>query len=300
MKLGITGGTGFIGQYFLKEFSNDNQIFVITSRDKVDDLYQNKNVFYQKADYNTEGFKKIFAGCDAVIHLGAKRSSKEIEGHIENYFDNVRVSEELFTACSELGITNVVNISSTAVYDTTTKFPFSEQNAVNPLSYYGTAKLMVENIAHIFNRKKNMKIKSLRIAQVIGVGERGGYMLSIFLERCLKQEVLNVYGKGESGREYIYVKDVARAINYALNNPDESGIYNIGSGILTTNLELAEAFCKIFENKLGYHLLTDKKEALDFYLMDVKLVKEKMGFETKYSLEDSLKDMKLILQGEAR
>lgn len=296
MKVGITGGTGFIGQYFIKEFNGINQFVVITSRDSTDGLFQGENIKYTKTHYTKEGFKEAFEGCDAVVHLGAKRSNKEAESHIESYFDNVKVSEELFEACSELGIENVVNISSTAVYDTTTIYPFSEYNAVNPLSYYGTAKLMVENLAHLYNQRKDMHIKSLRIAQVMGVGERGGYMLSIFLNRCIDKEALNVYGEGKSGREYIYVKDVARAINCALNARDKKGVYNIGTGKLTTNLELAKAFCDVFENPAGYKLLLDKKEPLDFYLMEVSRAKEELNFETEYSLYDSLRDMRLILQ----
>ncbi len=298
MKIGISGGTGFIGQYFIKEFIKDNQFFVITSKRNHENLYQNKNVHYVTEEYTKEGFKKAFSDCDAVVHLGAKRSNKEAEQHIESYFDNIKTSEELFMACSELGIKNVVNISSTAVYDKETEYPFSEKNSVNPLSYYGSAKLMVENIAHLFNQRKQMNIKSLRIAQVMGVGERGGYMLSIFLERCLNQEVLNVFGEGKSGKEYIYVKDVARAIYCAIQAQDKRGIYNIGSGEITTNKELAEAFCDIFKNRAGYELLLDKKEPLDKYLMDVTFAKKELNFETKYSLHDSLKDMKAMLDQE--
>ena len=64
--------------------------------------------------------------------------------------------------------------------------PFCEDGKTAPLSYYGAAKLVIENIAHLYNVRKKMKIKSLRLAQVLGVGERPGYMPTIFLEKCLK------------------------------------------------------------------------------------------------------------------
>lgn len=295
MKIGVTGGTGFIGQYLVREFCNEHEFVVITSRSYIEGLFQNENVTYITENYDQEGFEKAFLGCDGVVHLGAKRSNKELEQSVTNYFDNIRISDELFCACEAIGIKNVVNISSTAVYDTTTEYPFEEKNAPKPLSNYGVAKLAIENMAHLFNKKKNMNIKSLRLAQVMGYGERGGYMLAIFLERCLNQEPLNVFGKGAAGREYVYVKDVVYAIICALNVSDKSGVYNIGMGTLTTNLELAKEFCAVFENEAGYKLL-DKPEVVEHYLMDNKLAKQELGFCARYSVHDALVDMKQILQ----
>ncbi len=297
MKIGVTGGTGFIGQYLLKEYSIENEFVVITSRECCENLYINSNIKYITGNYNQEEFEKDFADCDAVVHLGARRSSKESEESILNYLENLRVSEELFKACLKLQIKNVVNISSTAVYDTTLPIPFNEKMAVAPLSNYGAMKHTIESVAHLFNRKYDMHIKSLRLAQVMGVGERGGYMLAIFQQRCLNQELLNVYGKGIAGREYVYVKDVASAIMCAINSNTEKEIFNIGSGVLTSNLELAQAFCEVFENKAGYQCLEEKKEVIEHYLMDGEEAEKELGFKSRFNLKESLQDMKKILEG---
>lgn len=297
MKIGVTGGTGFIGQYLLKEFSAENQFIVITSREKQHELFNNVNVSYIKSPYNKSGFKECFRDCDCVVHLGAKRSNKENEQSICNYFENISISEELFSACRELGIDNIVNVSTTAVYDVTLKLPFSEEGATAPLSNYGVAKHAVENVARLYNRKWKMKIKSLRVAQVIGLGERAGYMLSTFLERSCNKQVLNVYGKGEAGKEYIYVKDVAEAIICACKAKECFGVYNIGTGVLTTNLELAQLFCEVFENSAGYGFV-DKPESVELYLMSVQLAEQKLGFKAKYGVLEALKDMKSIMNGE--
>ena len=298
MKIGVTGGTGFIGQYLLKEYSNNNEFIVITSRKSDEKLYANSNIKYMTGEYSQGEFEKVFEGCDAVVHLGAKRSSKESEESILNYVENLRVSEELFKACMKLQIDNVVNISSTAVYDTTLSIPFAEKMEVAPLSNYGAMKHAIEGIAHLFNRKYGMHIKSLRLAQVMGVGERGGYMLAIFQQRCLNQEPLNVFGKGEAGREYVYVKDVVSAIMCAINSNTEKEVFNIGSRVHTSNLELAQAFCEVFDNKSGYQCLQEKAEVIEHYLMSGKEAEKELGFVPKFGLIDSLKDMRNILKGE--
>ncbi len=296
MKIGLTGGTGFIGQYVLKENANEHEFVVVTSRDAGEGLFVHPNVKYVTVAYNQSEFEKAFEGCDAVVHLGAKRSSKEAEESILNYTDNLRVSEDLFKACVNLNIKNIVNISSYAVYDTTLPLPFEESLAVSPLSNYGVMKHTIESLAHLYNRKYAMNIKSLRLAQVIGVGERGGYMLSIFLERCLNQQALNVYGKGVAGREYVYVKDVSKAVMCALKSETTKEVFNIGNGFITTNLELAQAFCKVFDNKAGCICLEDKKEIVEHYLMSGELAEKELGFKPDYTLEGALSDMKGILE----
>ncbi len=298
MKIGLTGGTGFIGQYILKENTDENEFVVITSREGTDGLFTHPNISYVTANYTGADFERVFDGCDAIVHLGAKRSTKEAEESVLNYTDNLRVSEDLFKACVNLNIKNVVNISSYAVYDTTLALPFEESLATAPLSNYGLMKHTIEGLAHLFNRKHAMNIKSLRLAQVIGVGERGGYMLSIFLERCLNQQVLNVYGKGTAGREYIYVKDVSKAVMCALKSETKKEIFNIGNGYITTNLELAQAFCKVFDNKSGYECLTDKKEIVEHYLMSGDLAKKELGFTPDFTLEGALSDMKGIIENQ--
>lgn len=295
MKIAVTGGTGFIGQYLL-ENADENHVFVVmTSRDNVEKLTQNVFVEYKKIFYDYEGFFSVLKECDAVIHLGAVRSDAKMEESFFNYMTNIETSEALFRAAKDANIKNIVNISSTAVYDSTLEMPFAEDCSAAPLSYYGVSKLTIEHIAHRYNEKYGMFIKSLRVGQALGVGEREGYMPAVFLKRCLNQEKLSIYGSGQGGKEYVYVKDIVGAILCACHKNDIKGVFNIGTGILTTNIELAETYCKVFENEAGVELLRDKPDILTRHYMNVKKAENELGFSAKYSLEKALMDMKEIL-----
>lgn len=298
MKIGVTGGTGFIGQYLLREADENNQFVVLTSREASDLWIKSPYITYATGKYAYESFLNIFKECDAIVHLGAVRSNPDAEKEFRNYLVNIQVSEALFQAATDLGICNIVNISSTAVYDASVSMPFFEDGKTAPLSYYGAAKLVIENIAHLYNVRKKMKIKSLRLAQVLGVGERPGYMPTIFLEKCLKGEKLSVYGQGIGGKEYIYVKDVVTAIKCAYQNSQNEGVYNIGSGILTTNRELAEFYCSAFENPAGYELLVEKPENVVRHYMNVEKAKREIGFCAAYDVESALRDMKEQIKAE--
>lgn len=291
MKIGLTGGTGFIGQHFVREYADSHTFVVATAHKGNDSCFQHENVIYRHTDYSADSFCGVFEDCDCIVHLGAMKSSAGDEKSIVNFYDNITSSENVFYAAQRLGIENVVNISSRCVYEPGLKKPFQEA-AVSPLNRYGAAKLCAENIAALFNRNHGMKIKSLRIAQVIGLEVRAGDLPAVYLEKCLQGQQLAVYGYGKSKKEYIYIKDVVAAIMCACLKPELSGPFNIGSGVPTTNLELAQAFCKVFENPEGYRLLTDKKEDGLSFLMDGTLAAEQLGFCAHYSLETALADMK--------
>lgn len=296
MTIGITGATGFIGRYLLPELAREQDVVVATAKEDLRSLPRYPHVRYAQVHYDAVSYQRAFAGCRAVVHLGAKRSSNVREQSITSYFENLESAEELFQACCTLGISNVVNLSSVAVYDAGLPLPFHESQAPAPLSYYGISKLAVEEMARLYNKRYGMKIKSLRVAQVLGLGERGGYMPDIFLEQCLHHEPLTVYGQGSGGKEYIYVKDVVRAILCALDTPEGHGVYNIGTGVLTTNRELAEAYCAVFANPAGYRLLPGRPERRERFYTDVSLAEQELGFRAVYTLEQALADMRAMLE----
>ena len=292
LKIGVTGGTGFIGQYLLREYADVCTFVVITSGNSKKKLFEAPTVHYVVGDYTEQSLCSTFAGCDGIVNLGAKRSSPESENAFSNYLGNLSFSESVFRAARELGIGNIVNLSSTAVYDKDLPVPFSEAMAVSPLSFYGASKRSIELCAALYNKRYGMHIKSLRLAQVVGEGERPGYILSVFKDRCREGLPLEIYGQGKSGKEYIYVKDVVRAIMLALEHSDKHGVYNIGSGVFTTNLELAQTFCRVFNNEAGYVFLSDKRENVYEYYMDTSLAKRELGFECKYDLNSAIADTK--------
>lgn len=296
MKIGVTGGTGFIGQYLLKEYSDRYEFVVLTSGNSYKKVLEKSSIAYLVSDYSEDSIQKCLYGCDGIVHLAARRSSAENEKAFGNYHDNIVISENVFNAARMLGIDNVINISSTAVYGYDMAAPFTEEAEVCPLSFYGVSKRTVEMIASMYNKKYNMHIKSLRLAQVIGDGERAGNMLSVFKERCRNHETLDVFGHGKSGKEYVYVKDVVNAIMAALNHPEKTGVYNIGLGKFTPNRELAETFCKVFNNAAGYRLLTEKNETVINYYMDVKKSESEIGFKCSYNLEAAIEDMKRVME----
>ena len=292
MIIAVTGGTGFIGQYFLRALPAEHSAVILSERTDFSGLYHRENIRYRTVSYSEDDFCPILEGCDCLVHLGSARSDPETEKAFSNYFPSIAFSEKVFSAAQRLGIRNAVNISSISVYGGDMNSPYRESDRIHPISYYGLAKYCVEEIAKRCNEKYDMCIKSLRVAQVLGLGEREGYMPSIFLKHCLNQEKLSVFGTGSAGKEYIYVKDVAAGIISACEHESEKGIFNLGSGIYTTNLELAQTFCDVFQNKSGFELLPERAETSLLYRMDVSETARRLGFTARYQICDALQDIR--------
>lgn len=295
MRIGVTGGTGFIGQYLIRDYGEDYD-FVIPVRDKGRTVKESKDERFVESDFTVDSLKKALEGCDAVIHLAAKGMPKNRNPlKMEDYLPNVMAGASVFEACKEIGIKNIVNASSRAVWgERAESDPLNEKDTVRPGDEYGVSKLCCEALAEFYNDNYGMKIKTLRMAEVCGLDLSRGMLnpfWSILLNASADGRPIPIYGRGIGGRDLIYVKDVTRAFILALNK-NVGGIYNIGSGRITTNMEIAEAFCHIFKNEGGIELHPEKEEWGTTQHMDVEKAKQELGFEAAYDLFRIVEDIK--------
>lgn len=294
-KIAITGGTGFIGQYLIEQYGDDIHFVVPTS--KKDTSGYSKKAEYVYSDYSLESFYDVFRGCMAVIHLGGKvMNGMDYDLKTEAYSQNLSLCEKVFMACKNQRISNVVFSSSVAVYDQRNDNPVDESAFCQPNSMYGIMKIAAEKLAELFNRRYDMNIKILRIAQVLGVHDTicQNSFWDTMLVKCLKKEKITIFGEGKTGRDVIYVKDVADALVLAVRKTSFSGIVNIGSGAIASNKDIAEAFCKAFglNNNLEFNRNASESGIRTF--MNCQRAKDELGFSAKYSLEEMSKDMKVI------
>ena len=113
MRIGVTGGTGFIGQYLIRDYGEKYE-FIVPVRKK----YNVKdNGSYIQSDYSVESLKKIFEGCDVVIHLAAKGMPKtQAQLRMSDYIENIVCANCVLEACKDLGIAKVICISSKAIW----------------------------------------------------------------------------------------------------------------------------------------------------------------------------------------
>lgn len=239
MRILITGGAGFIGSATAKHLKEEGHDVRILDKKKGD----LPGVEYLEGSItDPAAAKKATEGCDAVIHLAAQVSAPaSIQAPEETFHVNVEGSKQVLEAAKQAGAKKVVLASSAAVYGEEPRTPTTEEEPLRPMSPYAESKIKMEELAAEY-ATSGLPTICLRFFNVYGPGQdpKSKYAAAIpaFITRALAGEEITIYGDGLQVRDFIFVEDVARALERALTTGE--GEVNIASGKGITIKELAE------------------------------------------------------------
>ncbi|WRP07282.1 NAD-dependent epimerase/dehydratase family protein [Rossellomorea aquimaris] len=235
MKVLITGGAGFIGSHIVEALL-DTQYEVVV----VDNLVTGhlKNIPPQVRFYQQDVRRNIddlFAKeqPDYVIHQAAQVSvSHSFIDPLYDCEENIIGTLNILQACVRHNVKKVVFASTAAVYGNPIYLPVDEAHPLKPISFYGLTKEHAEKCIQIFAKTHHLDYSILRYANVYGPrqdarGEAG--VIAVFIEKLIRGEAPIIFGDGKQTRDFIYVKDVARANVAALTNGNKETL-NIGTG----------------------------------------------------------------------
>ncbi|HIP88934.1 MAG TPA: SDR family oxidoreductase [Thermococcus paralvinellae] len=288
----VTGGAGFIGSHIAEELSKDNEVVVIDNlhSGRVENVPE--NVKFVQADIRDyESIVEIMSQADYVFHEAALVSVVEsVEKPVLTEEINVLGTLNILRALSE-GHGKLIFASSAAVYGDNQNLPLKEEEKPMPLSPYGVTKVSGEYYCKIFYELYGVPAVALRYFNVFG--ERQGYnqyagVISIFINRALKNEPLIIFGDGKQTRDFIYVKDVVKANVLVAEKKRANGeVFNVARGERTTILELA---MKIIDaTNSSSPIIFDKPRPGDIKHSQADISKiKKLGFKPEYSLEEGL------------
>lgn len=286
MKVAITGGTGFLAKYVSELLEEKNIETVKFSRKESNDTMQ--------TDYSYNDLTEKLKGIDAVVHLAAKRGS---QGLISEFHDNEILTQNLYEACHQLKIKNIIFASTISVYSDDSRMPWDETEVPSPELMYGVSKLSCEQIGNIYNNKFEMNIKNYRLAHIFGFNEKNNYMINKFIRQCYlgKQLVLN--NQSYARREFIYAKDVAEAIYLGIQNEKLKGTFNIGSEEALTNYEVAKTINKVFSPSKNLVDVNDNTpENIHGSLMKSSKSKELIGNYSSHTFEEALIEISELME----
>ncbi len=241
MRILITGGAGFIGSHVADILIEEGYDVII-----IDDLSNGKeeNINPKATFYNisildqklSEPFKLGDIG--AVLHHAAQISVRNsVKDPVHDMEINIKGSLLLLEKCVEHSVKKFIFASTGgALYGEQDYFPADEDHPTRPLSPYAIAKLSTEKYLSFYHNTHGLSYTALRYANVYGprqdpYGEAG--VVSIFIQKMLEGNQPIINGDGNQTRDFVYVRDVARANLLALQN-DFIGEINIGTGVETS------------------------------------------------------------------
>jgi dTDP-glucose 4,6-dehydratase len=286
-KVIITGGLGFIGSNLINILKNK---YFIINIDKVTYASNFKNIdpyiknykFY-KEDINNKVFIKNILkkyNPSIIFNLAA-------ETHVDRSIDGPRQ----FINSNILGVFNLlesirnykkkiklIHISTDEVYgDIKKNYKSKEEDAYNPSSPYSASKASGDFLIKSYIRTYKVPAIITNCCNNFGPNQYPEKLIPTVIYNILNKKPIPIYGNGKNVREWIYVKDHCEALISVSENGVIGENYNIGSGIVLNNIEIAEKIISTFKK------ITNKKNITS----KVSLVKDRPGHDLRYCLDSS-------------
>ena len=296
----VTGGAGFIGSHITEELIRRGEDVVI-----LDNMYSGrqvnleanpKAVFVEGSIMDTEVLDSICTeyNIEGIFHLAAVASvQKSIENPALVHEVNVTGTLNVLEAARKHGVSKVVLSASAAAYGDNPVFPKREDMLPEPLSPYAVSKIASEMYCKTYAELYNMQTISLRYFNVFGPRQdpNGEYAAVIpkFTEKICAGESPTVFGDGKQTRDFVYVKDVARANILAMDS-DISGLFNIGTGIQTSLNNLAKMIMDAAEISVDMKYEPAREGDVRHSVADISKAKSELGYKPEWELTDGIKE----------
>jgi UDP-glucose 4-epimerase len=247
MRILITGGAGFIGSHLAEHFHRRAAVRVL------DDLSTGHRgnlagldvEFVYGSILDRTILSRVMQAVDYVYHLagfvGAPQSVLDPHTCVNL---NVTGLLNVLGAAATAGVRKLCFGSSAAVYGDSAIVPKHEDMCPEPCSPYAVTKLDGEFYCRQFSEAGHFETVALRFFNVFGPRQdpAGPYGAAVpaFFQRALAGRPLIIFGDGSQTRDFIYVKDIIAALEFATHTPGLTGVFNAGYGDQITILELAQ------------------------------------------------------------
>jgi UDP-glucose 4-epimerase len=247
MKILITGGAGFIGSHLAEAFQGRASIRVLDDfrTGHAANLAGLDVELIEGSILDRAAVARAMRGVDYVFHLAALVSVAEsVERPQECVSLNVLGLLNVLEEAAAAGVRKLCFASSAAVYGDNPLVPKREDMLPEPRSPYAVTKLDGEYYCRQFADAQRLPTVALRFFNVFGPRQDAagayGAAVPIFFREALAGRPITIFGDGGQTRDFIYVQDIAGALEFAALQPGLSGVFNAGYGGQLTIRELAQ------------------------------------------------------------
>ena len=266
----ITGLAGFIGSNLAKKVLKENSEIQIVGIDNLNEYYdikikearlkeleQNKNFVFVKGNIaDKEALEKIFKEYkpEIVVNLAAQAGVRYSITNPDVYIEsNIIGFYNILECCRHYPVKHLVYASSSSVYGSNKKVPYSTEDKVdNPVSLYAATKKSNELLAHSYSKLYNIPSTGLRFFTVYGPAGRPDMAYFGFTNKLIAGETIKIFNYGNCKRDFTYIDDIVEGVWRVMQRAPEKKngedglpippykIYNIGNSNPENLLEFVE------------------------------------------------------------
>jgi len=325
----VTGGAGFIGSHVCEKLLEEG--YTVVSIDNYNDYYnpqwKRENIAQiqaQQAPFQNKGSasKRFFAyegdilqedqlrkiaknhRIHAIVHLAARAGVRQsIENPLLYTKVNINGTVQILSFARRTGIKNIIIGSSSSVYGVQTKIPYKETEVVEEqISPYAVTKRVGELLASTHHQLYHLNIVCLRFFTVYGPRGRPDMAPYKFTKAVLEEKEVEMYGNGETKRDYTYVGDIAHGVfkavqfletqnqgNREVQNQGVFEIINLGQG---RPIDL-KSFIQVVETEVGKKArlkqVPPKPGDVPLTFADIRKAKKLLGYEPSVEVQEGMK-----------
>jgi dTDP-glucose 4,6-dehydratase len=285
MRVLVTGGAGFIGSSFIRcllktrpgwEVVNFDLLTYAGNLRNLDEVANNPSHRFVRGDIaDAAAVGELFAtyAFDVVVNFAAEshvdRSILDSSPFIRT---NVEGTRCLLEAARQQRVSKFVQISTDEVYGTLGPTgAFREDSPLDPTSPYSASKTGADLLALAYHKTFGLPVLVTRCCNNYGPYQFPEKLIPVLISNARENRKLPIYGDGSNVREWIFCDDHSRAVLTAIDRGRPGQVYNIGSGVERTNLEVVREILR----------LMGKPESL------IEFVKDRPGHDRRYAIDCS-------------
>lgn len=287
----LLGGGGFLGSAVARQLVlSGRTVHVVGRRANLE--WPHVSVHQGSLD-DPDLLARLLPECGTVVHLAScstpGSSARSPTNELENLVPTLRLLEVLSSGRQRCHL--IYFSSGGTVYGNPLCLPVSEDAHPAPLSYHGAGKVAEEAFCSAFRAAGNA-VTVLRPSNAYGPGQslrRGFGLVRTLLEHARRGTTVEVWGDGDSVRDFVFVDDVAEACIRLVQIADDSEIYNVGSGVgysISEVISAVELACGIVLRKT---YRSARGSDVRSVVLDISRLKARTGWRPRVSLADGLR-----------
>ncbi len=325
----VTGSSGFIGSFLCKRLLNEVDGIMVIGLDNMNDYYDVRikeyrlnelssfdNYTFIKGDLSDKSLiNKIFEDYkpNVVVNLAAQAGVRYSITNPDAYISSNLIGfYNILEACRNYPVEHLVYASSSSVYGSNKKVPYSTEDKVdNPVSLYAATKKSNELMAHAYSKLYNIPSTGLRFFTVYGPAGRPDMAYFGFTNKLINGETIKIFNYGNCKRDFTYVDDIVEGVIRVIKGAPEKkngedglpippyAVYNIGNSspenlldfvnILQEELVKAEVLPKDYDFESHKELVPMQAGDVAVTYADTTPLERDFGFKPNTSLRDGLR-----------
>jgi nucleoside-diphosphate-sugar epimerase len=294
----VTGASGFIGSHLTRRLVNEGAV-VHGLTSTVSSVYParlldiRESITLHEASLDDRGAMELLADevkPEYVFHLGAYTHVGKSWNRVDECIQtNIQGTVNLLMAVERTGFTRFLNTGTSEIYGDI-EVPFREDATVHPISPYSVSKHAAEEYCRLFADARDLPLVRVRPFNAYGPMQSPDRVIPEIISRAVQGQELKMT-QGTQTREFNYVEDLADGFVALATAPGIDGdLFNLGCGREVSMRDIATTILRLMGDPITPEFGALPERPIEIYRMhaDVTKTKERVGWESKISLEDGL------------